>query len=85
MDELKQEVPAFGPVLRKFRIERGLSQEELGARLGYNSSGYVSRLELGEKKPSVELLWAIARALQVKPHELLLAMEEEEGKAPPEE
>ena len=72
----KKKMPAFGPILRQFRVNAGLSQEELGARLGYNSSGYVSRLELGEKKPSVELLFLIAEALAVEPSELIKAMQE---------
>ena len=67
----------FGQVLREFRIKAGLTQEELAARLDYNSSGYISRLELGAKKPSVELLLAIAKALQVKAWTIVQMMEEE--------
>ena len=78
MDDTKIHVPDFGAVLRKLRKERGLSQEQLSVRLGYNSSGYVSRLELGDKKPSVELLWLVAAALNVRPHEIIVAMEESE-------
>lgn len=70
--------PAFGPVLRKLRIEAGLTQEELAARLDYNSSGYVSRLEIGEKKPSVELLFAIAKALNIRASDIILEMEKDE-------
>lgn len=66
----------FGQILRKLRIDAGLTQEELAARLDYNSSGYISRLEIGEKKPSVELLFAIAKALHVKASTIIQMMEE---------
>ena len=69
----------FGKALRELRIKAGLTQEELAARLDYNSSGYISRLELGEKKPSVDLLFAIAKALQVKAWAIVQMMEEEDG------
>lgn len=70
------EIPAFGPTLRKYRQAAGLSQEELGARLGYETANYVSCLEIGTRKPSVELLFKIARALNIKPSEIVSAMEE---------
>ena len=73
------EIPAFGPVLRQFRTERGLSQEALAARLGYETANYVSCLELGTRKPSVELLFKIAHALGVKPTEIIAEMEKQDG------
>ena len=70
------EILAFGPVLRKYRLAAGLSQEELGARLGYETANYVSCLEIGTRKPSVELLFKIALALNVKPSEIIRSLEE---------
>jgi Predicted transcription factor, homolog of eukaryotic MBF1 len=70
------EIPAFGPVLRKYRLAAGLSQEELGARLGYETANYISCLEIGTRKPSVELLFKIAAALNVKAVELIGSMED---------
>ena len=75
MENLKK---PFGQILRKLRIKAELTQEELAARLDYNSSGYISRLELGEKKPSVELLFAIAKALHIKAWRIVQMMEEED-------
>lgn len=69
------EIPAFGPVLRKYRLAAGLSQEELGARLGYETANYISCLEIGTRKPSVELLFKIARALDVTASEIISTME----------
>ena len=77
MGRMENRAKPFGRVLRELRIKAGLTQEELAARLDYNSSGYVSRLELGSKKPSVELLFAIAKALQVKAWTIIQMMEEE--------
>jgi transcriptional regulator with XRE-family HTH domain len=71
-----QEIPAFGPVLRKFRLSAKLTQEELAARLGYETANYISCLEIGTRKPSVELLFKIADALNVKPSELIKLMED---------
>ena len=67
--------PVFGPVLRQFRLTAKLTQEELAARLGYETANYVSCLELGTRKPSVELLFRIAIALNVKASEIIVAME----------
>ena len=65
----------FGPVLRQFRNAAGLTQEELATRLGYATANYVSCLEIGTRKPSVELLFKIAVALDVKASQIITAME----------
>ena len=78
MGGMENKTRPFGQVLRKLRVEAGLTQEELAARLDYNSSGYISRLELGEKKPSVELLFAIAKSLNIKAWRIVQMMDEEE-------
>jgi transcriptional regulator with XRE-family HTH domain len=78
MGGMKNQTKPFGQVLRELRIKAGLTQEELAARLDYNSSGYISRLELGSKKPSVELLFAIAKALHIKAWTIVQMMEEED-------
>ena len=74
---MKKEIKtsSFGPTLRKYRQAAGLSQEELGARLGYETANYISCLEIGTRKPSVELLFKIANALGVNASELIQDME----------
>ena len=69
------ETPAFGPILRQFRRAAMLTQEELAARLGYETANYVSCLEIGTRKPSVDLLFKIAAALSVNASEIIIAME----------
>lgn len=82
MGGMKKEIktPGFGPILRRYRQTAGLSQEELGARLGYETANYISCLEIGTRKPSVELLFRIATALGVKASDLILDMENQLGK-----
>jgi transcriptional regulator with XRE-family HTH domain len=46
----------FGEKLRILRERHGISQRELGKKLGFSSSAYVHFLETGQRKPNVELL-----------------------------
>lgn len=71
---MKNLLPPFGPVLRRFRQDKNLSQEELAALLEVSSS-FISRLESDLKKPSLEMIFRLSEALSVKPHELVKAME----------
>ena len=68
--------PEFGATLRKLRVEKGLSQEALAARLDMVSNGYISRLESGQKNPTLEMLFRISAALDMKAWEFLKYMEE---------
>lgn len=45
----------FSVYLKKLRLHLGLSQDELAELLGYKQ-GYLSKVELGEKPPSDELI-----------------------------
>lgn len=65
---------AFGAVLREVRKERGFSQENLGFESGYHRT-YVSLLERGLKSPSLQTIFELARALDVRPSELLARVE----------
>lgn len=63
----------IGPVVRKLRLARNLSQEAL-ASSAHVSSGYLSKLERGlYKAPSYEVLDRIAGALSVATAELYKA------------
>ena len=50
--------------LRRLRSKREFSQGELATKAGTERT-YVSRLEQGRKNPTVELLAALAKALNV--------------------
>lgn len=61
---------AFGIALRRRREQCALSQENLGFEGGYHRT-YISLLERGMKAPSLTALFNLAKALQVKPSELI--------------
>jgi len=58
-----------GNVLR-IRLAKKLSQEELGARAGFNQH-YISELEAGKRNPTIISLYNIAQGLGVSPAELV--------------
>lgn len=60
----------LGKNIRTLRIEAGLSQEELAASVGVDQA-YISRLEAGEKNPTILTLWHFAQALNTHPMHLL--------------
>ncbi|MEM2988488.1 MAG: helix-turn-helix transcriptional regulator, partial [Candidatus Bathyarchaeia archaeon] len=55
----------LGDKLRQIRLERGISQEAVAAKLGQQTNSYVSMVELGRRRPSPEklILWAEALGL----------------------
>lgn len=56
--------------IRAVRKERGVSQRELARALGVSQST-LSRIERGERRVSVDRLVAIARALGVRPSDMM--------------
>jgi transcriptional regulator with XRE-family HTH domain len=63
-----------GPRLKRVRVRRGVTLTELAAATGISKST-LSRLETGQRKPSLELLLPIAQAHQVPLDELVGAPE----------
>ena len=77
MEESSQITPSyFKYVLRRYRLQAELSQEQISGLLGV-SRGFYSLLELGRKWPNVDMMIRIAGVLGVRPGELLDAMVEE--------
>jgi transcriptional regulator with XRE-family HTH domain len=60
----------FGEALRQLRIQKRLSQEALGFDSGYHRT-YISLLERGKKSPSLNTIFKLADALNIKPSELV--------------
>ena len=60
----------FGRGLKLLRVERGLSQEQLGEAASMHRT-FIGVLERGERGMNVDRLPDLARALDVEPHELI--------------
>jgi len=69
---------AFGKALRKLRVAKGITQEQLGFEAGLRRT-YISSLELGEKHPSLESVYKLSIALDMKMSAFLIAVEKEMG------
>ncbi len=69
----------FAERIRKFRIARGLSQIELGQRIGVSNRA-VSKWERGEAYPTVDTLGDIASALGILVDDLIPRDETEQRK-----
>jgi transcriptional regulator with XRE-family HTH domain len=77
LTDLVEESPAIttvlaevGPRLKRVRTQRGVTLTELAAATGISKST-LSRLEAGQRRPSLELLLPIAQAHQVPLDELV--------------
>ena len=68
-------VVLLGLNVRKYRKQRGMTQEELGLDTEMERS-YVSDLERGTRNPSVRAVERLAKALGVEPHVLLMPIED---------
>ncbi len=56
--------------VRKYREKLGLSQEELAFEADMHRT-YISGVERGVRNPTLVILDRLAKALKVKPHELI--------------
>jgi len=65
----------LGDEIRKARLAKDLSQEQLAFKAGI-SRNYVSLLELNEKSPTVDVLMRVAKALGIRASALIEAVEE---------
>jgi transcriptional regulator with XRE-family HTH domain len=70
MDSYHDVLEAVGPRLRMLRQERGTTLAQLSTATGISVST-LSRLEAGQRRPTLELLLPLARAHQVQLDELV--------------
>lgn len=73
MAEKQKNLDAFGIVLRQYRQEKGLTQEQLSERVDVVRS-FICTLENGNRQPSLQMVLKLAAALGVRPGELVNAM-----------
>lgn len=64
----------FGDVLRSFRIEKGLTQEELAIECGMDRA-YVSELERGLKEPCLSTILRLTNTLKVPVADVMARVE----------
>jgi transcriptional regulator with XRE-family HTH domain len=69
--------PLVGANLRRLRVRRGLSLERLAQASGV-SRAMLSQVELGRSTPTINVVWRVARALEV-PFSALIAAQEARG------
>ena len=67
---------AFGVVIGRLRMKKGMTQESMSGLAGIARS-HLAALENGEKTVKLSTLWAIAYALDIKPNELIRLVEKE--------
>lgn len=70
-----QVMKSFGKAVRFYRTTLGFSQEALADRAQLDRS-YMSQIERGIKNATLNSIWRISRALDVKPSELLRMTEQ---------
>ncbi|MCL2656095.1 MAG: helix-turn-helix domain-containing protein [Betaproteobacteria bacterium] len=66
----------FGEVLRRYRSDRNISQEELAYRADIDRT-FVSRLERGVRQPTITTLIGLGQALGVSAADLVQETERE--------
>ena len=62
----------FGEKLRVLRRRQGLTLQELAHDFGFADHTFLSRIERGQKKPSTELVIAVAQKFQVQIDQLMI-------------
>lgn len=67
----------IGQVIKALRSEKGLSQEALALEVDTATSN-LSRIEKGQRTPSLDLVYRLAKALGVSVSEVFRAVEEGE-------
>jgi len=65
---------AFGIVIKKYRLERSISQENLAFGADLDRT-FISLLERGKRKPTINTLFSISQVLNIKPHKLVQEIE----------
>lgn len=54
---------------RRYRIAAGLSQEEVGVRMGVDRA-HVGLIERGEQNATLLTIWSLCEALNIRPQAL---------------
>ena len=76
MSQMQLNPIIVGEVIARFRKEKGITQEVLS---GLSDIGrtHLSAIERGERKPTLETLYRISCALDIKMSRIVIAIENE--------
>ncbi len=61
----------FGEKLRKLRARHHMTLKDLALALGLTAHGYISEIESGKKRPTVDFVLSVARLFDVTTDMLL--------------
>ena len=64
----------IGKVIRKCREEKGMTQDVLSGLADLDRTHY-SKIERGQRSPTIDTLFKIAGALDMPPHRLMMEIE----------
>lgn len=64
-EEVKKNLKTFGSRIQELRRKNNLTQSELAEKIGI-STNFIRMIERGEKNTTIENVFKIARALNVK-------------------
>lgn len=65
----------FGQVINKIRVSKGIFQESPGFQAGLDRT-YIWRIEKAKRLPSLEVVFLLAKAFEMKPHEIIKRVED---------
>jgi len=68
----------LGVRVRELRLAYHITQEELAERAGL-SYKFIGEIERGKANPTIDTVWALAKALRLEIHELFLTPGREAG------
>lgn len=75
-NEISKLNKAAGQVFARLRKARKLTQEDMGLECGIHPS-YVSKMERGEKSPTLRMIFSISRVLEKTPSEIVNLIEKQ--------
>ena len=76
MSDIQLNAVFVGTAISKARAAKGVTQEVLSGLADIGRT-HLSAIERGERKPTLETLWRIALALNMRPSELVAKIEQE--------
>jgi len=75
MGEMRLDPVVVGRVITAYRMRRGVTQEVLSGLAGIGRT-HLSAIERGERKPTLETLYRLSLALEVKMSDIVVDIED---------